>query len=306
MSAKMTFVARTIFVALCITLLPRSAALTQPVQTNPDVLGEIKHDLSPPLRDIKPAPPVPGPPRLMHPHATHPPKIAPAQRDPVLQRSRGPLVSATVGLNFDGIDDVSQASVSGFLVTPPDTNGAVGASQFVQWVNLAFAVFDKRTGAMIAHYPQAGNTLWSGFGGPCETDNDGDPIAQYDKAAGRWVLTQPTFTKPFFICVAVSQTSDATGKYNRYQFSMPGFPDYPKLGVWPDGYYMSVNLFGSANLSGGRRFDKPYLCAFERSAMLAGLPATQVCFQTSKTSRAFCPRTSTGRRRLPRVRLITF
>ena len=130
MSAKMTLVARAIVVALCMTLLPRSAALSQ--QLRPDVFGEIKHDVSPPLRDIKPAPPVPGPPRLMHPHATHPPKIVPAQPDPVLQRSHGPLVSATAGLNFDGVDDESQAAVSGFLIAPPDTNGAVGASQFVQ------------------------------------------------------------------------------------------------------------------------------------------------------------------------------
>ena len=45
--------------------------------------------------------------------------------------------------------------------------------------------------------------------------------------------------------MAVSTTSDATGSYNRYAFSYgtTNFNDYPKLGVWPDGYYMSYNIF---------------------------------------------------------------
>jgi hypothetical protein len=42
---------------------------------------------------------------------------------------------------------------------PPDTNGAVGATQFVQWVNESFAVFDKATGTIAAGFPQAGNTI---------------------------------------------------------------------------------------------------------------------------------------------------
>ena len=53
---KITCVAMTIFVAICLTLLSRSAALCQPVQIHPDVYQALKHDLSPPLRDIKPAP----------------------------------------------------------------------------------------------------------------------------------------------------------------------------------------------------------------------------------------------------------
>jgi hypothetical protein len=69
---------------------------------------------------------------------------------------------------------------------PPDTNGAVGATQFVQWVNESFAVFNKSNGAIVPGFPNSGNTLWSGFGGGCEINNDGDPIAQYVKLANRW------------------------------------------------------------------------------------------------------------------------
>ena len=136
-------------------------------------------------------------------------------------------------------------------LSPPDTNGAVGATQYVQWVNAEFAVFDKVTGALVAG-PTEGNTLWAGFGGGCETNNDGDPIVQYDKMANRWILTQFSIvTLPYTECVAVSTTSDATGTYNRYAFSFGNtdFPDYPKLGVWPDAYYMSFNLFANGNTS---------------------------------------------------------
>lgn len=38
-----------------------------------------------------------------------------------------------------------------------------------------------------------GNTLWSGFGGPCEEWNDGDPVVLFDRlkdknnTEGRWI-----------------------------------------------------------------------------------------------------------------------
>ncbi len=89
----------------------------------------------------------------------------------------------------------------------------------------------------------------------CAVNNAGDPIAQYDKLANRWVLTQFSVTggPPFYQCVAVSTTSDATGSYNVYAFQQPNFNDYPKLGVWPDAYYVSYNMLLAvvALLAGG-------------------------------------------------------
>src|SRR5947209_7876778 len=188
-----------------------------------------------------------------------------------------------VGILFLGVLLLfSGAPLRALNAAPPDTNAAVGATQIVQWVNTSFAVFDKTTGtAQIG--PVAGNTLWSGFGGPCETSNDGDIIAQYDKAAGRWVLAQPVFTAPFFYCVAVSTTSDATGSFNRYSFSMPNLPDYPKLGVWPDAYYATFNMFSGNFFVGARA------CALDRASMLSGSAATAVCFQLSSSFASLLP-----------------
>jgi hypothetical protein len=80
----------------------------------------------------------------------------------------------------------------------------------------------------------------------------------------------------------VSTTSDATGTYARYAFQYANFPDYPKLGVWPDGYYISFNMFTNT-------FVGADACAYDRAKMLAGLPATQICFQQSSSVASLLP-----------------
>jgi hypothetical protein len=236
-------------------------------------------DVSLPLRDMTPLPVQPGfrvhELGLLHPVPPAGTMVLPARPDPVLQTKVGPRVGTTAGLNFAGVGNGDYGFAPN--AAPPDTNGAVGATQYVQWVNESFAVFNKTTGALVFG-PAAGNTLWTGFGGGCEANNDGDPIAQYDKAANRWVMTQFSVTggPPFLQCVAVSTTSDATGTYNRYSFQFSTFNDYPKLGVWPDAYYITYNMFTST-------FVGADLCAMDRSAMLSGSPATEHCFQLSSS-----------------------
>jgi hypothetical protein len=68
----------------------------------------------------------------------------------------------------------------------------------------------------------------------------------------------------------VSTSADATGTWYRYEFLVNNtiFPDYPKLSVWPDGYYLSVNQFASPTQSNGAG-----AIVFERSKMLLGQAA---------------------------------
>jgi hypothetical protein len=207
------------------------------------------------------------------------------QTDGALQTTVGPLAATTSGLNFAGVGQGDYGFSDQYA--PPDTVGAVGATQYVQWVNTYFAVFDKTTGAIAPGFPKAGNSPWVGFGGGCQTNNDGDPIVQYDKLANRWILTQfSVSTTPYLQCVAVSQTPDATGAYYRYAFSYGNtqFNDYPKLGVWPDGYYISYNIFNNAQTFAGSK-----VCAFDRAAMLVGAAATQQCFQLSTSYGGLLP-----------------
>src|SRR5260370_6679850 len=122
-------------------------------------------------------------------------------------------VGTSSGLNFDGVS----AALSGWAV--PDTNGAVGTTQYVQWVNTFYAVFSKTTGSLLLG-PLAGNKLWTGFGGPCETNNNGDVIAQFDKlAAPRGLTPHPTPTgRPYFQCISGSTTSASTRSPLRFCF----------------------------------------------------------------------------------------
>jgi hypothetical protein len=203
--------------------------------------------------------------------------------DPVVQSAPGVASAPTLGTGFDGIGQGFSGPQGSFSVTgaPPDTNAAVGSTQVVELVNTAFAVFSK-TGTTLFG-PAATNTLWSGFGGSCETTNDGDGVVRYDALANRWIITQfanvSSSSGPFFECIAVSQTSDATGSWNRYSFQYASFPDYPKLAVWPDAYYVTYNLFNAS----GTTFQGAEDCAMDRASMLAGNAATQQCFTTSNS-----------------------
>ena len=194
--------------------------------------------------------------------------------------------TTTSGLNFLGLG----VGFTGFSpdAAPPDTNGAVGATQFVEWVNESFAVFDKTTGGLLKG-PIAGNQLFQALGAshPCAINNDGDPIAQYDKANNRWIMTQFSVTNGnsvgYWQCVAVSQTNDATGAFNVYAFQQPNFNDYPKLGVWNTGYFVTFNIFS------GNSFQGPRICALDGAAMRAGTAAMQQCFQLSSSFGSVLP-----------------
>jgi hypothetical protein len=244
----------------------------QDQQGDVQVVGSYHNDTSPPLRDMKPQPlfidaehEANRNPKIPHKHIDG--------ADPVVQGQFSELralVAVTMPaplLNFDGIGFPGVAC----NCAPPDTNGEVGATQYVQSVNIGFQVFNKTTGASVLG-PLGIGTLWSGFTGPCETSGNGDPVVLYDQLANRWVITQfAGATVPTDECIAVSTTSDATGTWNRYGFHLgSNFFDYPHLGVWPDAYYMAMNVFNSA----GTAFLGPQPFAFDRAKMLLGQPAT--------------------------------
>ena len=197
-----------------------------------------------------------------------------------------------VGVFFDGIGVGLGAYTP--AAAPPDPNGAVGPNHYVETVNTDLAVFTK-TGALL-YGPVPINTVWAGFGGGCELDNDGDPTVLYDRAADRWIISQFAVTTTLYLnCVAVSLTPDPTGAYNRYAYQNTDFPDYPKFGVWSDGYYVTFN-----NFAGGATFSGGMACAYDRTAMIAGaLSAAQVCFNAGPTYGGLLPSTVDGARLPP-------
>ena len=101
-------------------------------------------------------------------------------------------LAASIGLSFDGVGlGLADLGFPPFTISfnPPDPSGAVGATQYVQFVNASFAVFRKTDGLLLMG-PVSGNTLWAALGGPCSQLNSHDPIVLYDKLANRWLLAQ--------------------------------------------------------------------------------------------------------------------
>ena len=192
-------------------------------------------------------------------------QVAPAPRAPLAPDAPD---AAGTGFNFAGI---SGTPTGGF---PPDNNGSVGNDQFVEMVNTRYQVWSLNRAAKTVTSlagPAAINTLWAGFGGACQTKNNGDPVVLYDKVANRWLLSQFTSSADangdYFQCVAISKTPDAAGQYNRYAFAVPDklFGDYPHYGVWSDAYYVMGHVFDSSD-----NFVAGLFGAMDRTKMLAG------------------------------------
>jgi hypothetical protein len=257
------------------------------LQHRAEISNAIKFDKTPkPLREMFDTGERPGPARGgkdFEPGRPQP--VGNANRpfdDPLADKSVGsPSALAEIKASTNGVPVDPSARVA-----PPDTTGDVGPNHYVQWVNLRYAVYTLTRNAsneitgfnLVPGFPKNGNVVWQGFGGRCQTDNDGDPIVQYDQLADRWILTQFAVSgTPYTQCVAVSTSPDPTGTYFRYAFSYSrSFNDYPKMGVWPDAYYISYNMFRN-----GASFTGNTVCAFERARMLAGLSARQACVNTT-------------------------
>ena len=255
----------------------------------PTITWDAAHDLSPPLRVMAAG------------------RIAPDADDPGDEDDEGPISAGDGGYsgdgalqsalpaatipstaqNFEGLSNENNFTIFGGRVNPPDPNGEVGPSNYVEMVNLTFAVYDKSGNKLLG--PVDTGTLWDNFAVPDCTDPSGDPVVVYDQFIDRWILTQFTTSgmnadgsfngKPFYNCVAISQTGDPTGAYYRYAFitSQAGststfFPDYPKYGVWTDSYALTSRDFGSQDEYGISVY------GLEKNKMVNGQPARAVHF----------------------------
>ena len=247
----------------------------------PTVTWATAHDVSPPLRDLARG------------------RTAPDADDPASEPDRGPITAGDGGFsgdgalqsallpatipstqqNFEGLSNGDNFDIFGFRVNPPDPDGEVGPNNYVEMVNLTFAVFDKAGNRLLG--PVDTGTLWSGFAVPDCTDPSGDPVVLYDQITDRWILSQFTTSglddpsKPFWNCVAVSTTGDPTGSYYRYAFETANFqffPDYPKYGVWTDSYVLTTREFGPTTEYGIGVY------ALEKNKMVNGQPARAVSF----------------------------
>lgn len=216
-------------------------------------------------------------------HKPTPPKITDSSPkalqtvDPLItaQRQLGGLTNVDPIMSFDGLSGADNAEIFGSPSSPADVNGDIGPRHYVQMVNNLFQVFDKQSGLALTP-PSRLSSLFAAAGktGACAKNDQGDPIVLYDHLADRWLLSQFNYNTdkfgndkpPYHECVAISKTGDPTGQYYVYDYIMPNnkFPDYPKFGVWADGYYMTAAQYSGNTPSGDA------ILVFDRTQMLAG------------------------------------
>src|SRR2546423_2086249 len=180
-----------VFVAMTVVVLGQANSRvhgSNPAHARTEVHASLRHDLSAPVSSLAPVPDrKPPTPEGDSGESDGLPGGVPTARlasaDPSVQSSAGTGTDLVRGVSFKGIGD------DGYI--PPDPNGAVGPSDYVQVVNDEFKVFDKQGQALLG--AKSVSALWNGFGGICENDGQGDPVALYDPIADRFLMTQFAF-----------------------------------------------------------------------------------------------------------------
>jgi hypothetical protein len=173
----------------------------------------------------------------------------------------GPLLS------FDGLKNADNVDAFGLIIAPPDMVGEAGPDHYVQVANALFRVFSKTGQPLTAPIPL--NFLFRNLGTPCSNRNDGLPNLIYDQLADRWLISQVcSIYPPFRQMIAVSKTGDPLGQWFAYEFVMPNVKlnDFPKMSMWPEGYYKTTNEFLGSDYTGHGVF------AFDRGKILEGDP----------------------------------
>jgi hypothetical protein len=183
-------------------------------------------------------------------------------------------------LTFDGVNSVT----SGCGCLPPDTDGDVGPNHYVESVNSSIQIYNKSGTPLLA--PVTYNAFFAPLGPstPCGAgNNSGDGFVLYDHIADRWLVSDFAFPSfpgtSFYQCIGVSQTNDpVTGGWFLYAVQVdPANPnrlgDYPKFGLWPDAYYLTMNEFTNNTTFNGVR-----VYALDRASMIAGGPTNAIGF----------------------------
>lgn len=174
-----------------------------------------------------------------------------------------------------------------------DPNGAVGTKQYMEYVNVFYQAYDKTTFDPVWTSDQAATNPWKQAGLTDCADISLDMVILFDRLASVWVIGGHTTFVPghYSYCIAVSNTDDlssASLTWYAYEFPLDSvlgtnaegdvyFPDWPKLGTWPDAYYVSFDLI---DLDANNAEVGIVACALDRTNILInGTANTPQCFK---------------------------
>ncbi len=198
-----------------------------------------------------------------------------AHKAPAKQKGKNTVVPGK-GLPVDGDPLVGKQlkSSSKMAITSPlasfdahagnvlnDATGAIGPNHYVYAFNSGFGILDRNGAVLLPEASLA--TLFPG-------ESLGDPVVVYDNFADRFIIMQFSNTPNGFL-IAVGQGPDPVNDgWFTYRFNTGSFPDYEKLSIWSDGYYITANK--DQNNPGG----SDVVFVVERDEMLVGNPSAQL------------------------------
>jgi len=223
----------------------------------------------------------------------------------------GSAVSPSQLAGFGGFDAINhpQQRFAGtgiytntqFSLEPPDQGICVGGGFVLEAVNDALRVYDasgtalSATTALNQFYKLKPAETRSKTQPPVFGDFVSDPKCYFDPADQRWFVTAlqigldpatAAFVPPTHLEIAVSQTSDPTGKWNLFSIdttddgtngtpkhdNCPCFGDQPLIGADANGFYISTNEYGLVNFP----FNGTQIYAVSKSLLESGSSGTVV------------------------------
>ncbi len=164
--------------------------------------------------------------------------------------------------NFEGLHTTVDC------IVPPDSDGAVGPTYYAAFVNNNNNCATQTPSGNVGFYCKAASggactsqgalaaafyypNLFSGLSTNCnDSTKHSDPQVVYDSAKDRYLFVDITIASPFQICVAATLSNNPIGgSYCVASYASLGgsLPDYEKIGVWPDGLYVSYNPSGNSH-----------------------------------------------------------
>lgn len=174
---------------------------------------------------------------------------------------------------FEGISQYDGASFGRNFI-PPDTIGAVGATQYMETTNGSYAVFDKATGTRTSLVSDV--AFWATAG---QTGTNGDTRVMYNAAASRWVVVA-FGANAKDLQIAVSDTSDALGSWKSTKFEgYAGFgfgatADYPTLAMDTNAVYIGTNNFAPKTNGGTNSFRGTTMNVIPLNSLFNGVAPT--------------------------------
>lgn len=181
-------------------------------------------------------------------------------------------VTVQVGLNFIGSSYSTNSQA-----LPPDSNGVIGPTRFMEFVNGAVAVYNRTNGASVQR--KSDLKFWADAGLNTSAIAISDPRVIYDPVVQRWFAVQVDFdpnasdptTEANDFLLAVSTSSNPAGSWKGFMFQADPdnglFADFPTLGIDSNAVYISGDFFGAGEIPAG-----PGLVSIPKADLVAATP----------------------------------